>query len=167
MFWTTIEEGLPTNNGKYLVTRTSCDDVVVMNFDTSENIFYWCGYDSEGLPDEEYADDVIAWLPFPKPYKKPNMIKVAINTCYGGFCLSKEAYEFLGIPWDGFGYDYASQYNEKRTDPKLIECIEMLGKKANGNGADIEIVEVPDNVDWYIDDYDGVESIEEEHDSWY
>jgi hypothetical protein len=31
-------------------------------------------------------------------------MKVVINRCHGGFGLSKEAYDFLGFKWDGFGY---------------------------------------------------------------
>lgn len=163
MNWNLTKNELPKKEGAYLVTRESCDKVSVMNFDTSENIFYHSGYDKEGFPDVDYADDVIAWLPFPKPYKEPKMIKVVINGCYGGFGLSSEAYAFLGIPWDGFGYAYRND----RTDPELIECIETLGEKANGKHASLEIVEIPDDVDWYIDDYDGIESIEEVHNSWY
>lgn len=92
-------------------------------------------------------------------------MKVVINVCFGGFSLSKEAYEFLGLKWDGYGYDYNS--DEKRTDPKLVECVETLGEKANGLCASLKVVEVPDNVDWYISDYDGSETIEERHRSWY
>ena len=31
-------------------------------------------------------------------------MKVVINKCFGGFGLSKEAYKFLNIPWDGYGF---------------------------------------------------------------
>jgi len=91
-------------------------------------------------------------------------MKVAINTCWGGFGLSKEAYEYMGLEWDGHGNAFSS--NGKRTDPKLIECIEALGEKSNGMLAEISIVEVPDDVDWYIDEYDGRESVHECHRSW-
>ncbi|CAK0757599.1 hypothetical protein CCP1ISM_7520003 [Azospirillaceae bacterium] len=30
----------------------------------------------------------------------------------------------------------------------------------------MEVIEIPDGVDWTIDDYDGVESIHEKHRSW-
>lgn len=55
---------------------------------------------------------------------------------------------------------------DSRTDPKLIQVIEELGKKANGSCADLKIVEIPDDVDWEIDDYDGSETIHEKHRSW-
>jgi hypothetical protein len=51
---------------------------------------------------------------------------------------------------------------ENRTDPDLIAVIEELGKEASGILAHIEIVEIPEEVtDWYIDEYDGLETIRE------
>jgi hypothetical protein len=91
-------------------------------------------------------------------------MKVVINRCYGGFGLSKEAYEFLGIEWDGYGYKFNGE--DKRTNPKLVECVETLGGKADGFLAALKVVEIPDDVDWYIREYDGYETIEEVHHSW-
>lgn len=90
-------------------------------------------------------------------------MKVVINKCYGGFGLSKEAYEFLGLEWDGFGH----AYDIERSDPKLVECVETLGNKANGYCAELKVVEIPDDVTWEINEYDGVETIEEVHRRWY
>lgn len=89
-------------------------------------------------------------------------MKVVINVCYGGFSLSKDAYEFLGIPWDDYGYEY----NDKRTDENLVKCVETLGDKASGRFAKLKVVEVPDDVDWYIDEYDGIEWVAEQHRVW-
>ena len=55
---------------------------------------------------------------------------------------------------------------EERDDPKLIQAVEELGDKANGGFSDLRIIEIPDDVKWVIDEYDGMESIEEEHKSW-
>jgi hypothetical protein len=93
------------------------------------------------------------------------MPKVVINDCYGGFGLSKAAYEELGIPWDGYGYDYDSY--DKRTDPKLIEVVEKLGEKANGSLAHLTIIEIPDDVEYTIENYDGMEHVAEVHRTWY
>lgn len=89
-------------------------------------------------------------------------MKVAINRCYGGFSLSEEAYKYLGLEWDGYGY----AYSDDRTNPKLIECIEALGDKASGNCARVGIVKIPDDVAWEIADYDGDEWVEEVHRKW-
>lgn len=55
---------------------------------------------------------------------------------------------------------------EDRTDPQLIQVIEELGKKANGRCAELKIVEIPDNVQWHIHDYDGYEHVAEDHRTW-
>lgn len=55
---------------------------------------------------------------------------------------------------------------EKRDDPDLIKVVEELGVKANGSHAELEIVKIPDDVDWVIGEYDGMETVEEKHRSW-
>ena len=54
----------------------------------------------------------------------------------------------------------------KRDDPDLINVVEKLGESANGDFANLEIVEIPDDVEWEIDEYDGMESVDEVHRSW-
>ena len=46
-----------------------------------------------------------------------------------------------------------------RTDPILIEVVEELGDKASGRFGALEVVEIPDNCYYKIDEYDGVETI--------
>ena len=48
---------------------------------------------------------------------------------------------------------------EHRQDPILIEVIEELGDKASGSLGRLEVVEIPDNCYYKIDEYDGIESI--------
>ncbi len=55
---------------------------------------------------------------------------------------------------------------EDRTDPLLIKIVEELGEEANGRCAELKIVEIPDGTDWEIDQYDGLETIDEKHRSW-
>lgn len=55
---------------------------------------------------------------------------------------------------------------ENRTDKILIQVVEELGEKANGSCAELSIIEIPDDVDWQIDEYDGLESVHEKHRSW-
>lgn len=87
-------------------------------------------------------------------------MKVVINRCYGGFSLSEKACEYLGIPGDGY------EYAEDRANPKLIECIEKLGEDANGTFAELKIVDIPDDVEWTIEEYDGMEWVSEKHKVW-
>ena len=75
------------------------------------------------------------------------------------------------MEWDGYGYASGTEFDthcfENRINPKLIECIEMLGEKANGNYASLKVVDIPDDVNWTISEYDGKETIEEVHRVWY
>lgn len=100
-------------------------------------------------------------------------MKVVINTCYGGFSISEEAFKLLNLKWLGYGFINNETFNIKSNNPyeyrtytPLVNVVEQLGERANGKVAKLKIVEIPDNVDWYIDDYDGVESINEYHRSW-
>lgn len=54
-----------------------------------------------------------------------------------------------------------------RVDPDLISVIEELGtKNASGPYAELKIVEIPDGVEWQINDYDGAETISERYRTW-
>lgn len=120
-------------------------------------------------------------------------MKVAINRCFGGFGLSDEAFEKLlerkgvefeknpskfqmrgnefeyykaGWPYSISTYIPAYEYYKNRADPDLIAVIEEMGESANSWAADIHIVEIPDDVEWYIDEYDGLEHVAEAHRTW-
>ena len=54
-----------------------------------------------------------------------------------------------------------------RTDSILIQVIEELGELANGRCAELRIVEIPDDVEWEINEYDGMETVDECHRKWY
>jgi hypothetical protein len=135
------------------------------------------------------------------------MMKVVINSCFGGFGLSHEGvmryaelaglklYPFRNRRVDGH-LDFDSyepgadrmftMYSRKpiesgsgwpkgetwgdheleRTDPFLVQVVEELGDKADGECAELQVVEIPDGVDWEIDEYDGNEHIAEKHRTW-
>ena len=88
-------------------------------------------------------------------------MKIVINACYGGFGLSLEAMSYLSER----GYK-ESEYDIERNDPRLIECVETLGKKTNGNYASLKVIEIPDGTEWELQEYDGRESVHEKHKSW-
>ena len=94
-------------------------------------------------------------------------MKIAINSCHGGFNLSDEAFalykeranvpaHFPLVPWD-----------IPRNDENLVNIIEELGPQSCGNWSNLKILEIPDDVDWEIGEYDGVEWIAEKHRKWY
>jgi hypothetical protein len=64
----------------------------------------------------------------------------------------------------GMLYDVNTE--KARTDKDLIDILKTMGKKAHGSLSLLKIVEIPDGINYEIDDYDGVESIHEIHRSW-
>ena len=114
-------------------------------------------------------------------------MKIVINKCYGGFGLSEEAillygkkkdlniiavkdkimknlcHFYLNEVKDG---NYFCERNIQRNDTALIEVVEELGKKAYSYCAELKIVEIPDDVEWIIEEYDGKEWIAEDHRRW-
>jgi len=105
-------------------------------------------------------------------------IKVVINRIHGGFDLSKEAVELYaqlkGITlqnWDesleAYTDDAANPYMMARDDPDLIAVVEKLGEAANTWLSSLSIVEIPEGVNWYIEEYDGLEWVAERHRKWF
>lgn len=116
-----------------------------------------------------------------------NTKKIAINKCFGGFGLSRKAKAVLAermgitLEWEkdsAFDSCYIAGTDEgfypwdlyedpmARENPDLVAVIEELGKDANGTCANLAVVEIPVNVEYYIEDYDGIESIHEKHRIW-
>ena len=137
------------------------------------------------------------------------MKKVILNKCFGGFGLSKEAYELYakkkGISVFHYTqenlkkeiYTYATDDNRTfdfyftkdfgdnvyisnedfkkyflnldenfREDKTLIEVVEELGEKANAFYSNLKIVEIPDDLDYVIDNYDGIETLHQKVQEW-
>lgn len=90
-------------------------------------------------------------------------MKIVINTCYGGFGISKEA---LALFNEREGAITTNEYSINRNDFILVQIVEQLGEAANGKFAELKVVEIPDDVQWQIEDYDGVEWVAEKHRTW-
>ena len=91
--------------------------------------------------------------------------RVVINKCFGGFGLSDTAitrYNELA----GSDKDHNSVYDIERDDPALVQTVRELGSEANGGYAELKIVEIPADVDWTIEEYDGTEWVAEVHRTW-
>jgi hypothetical protein len=91
-------------------------------------------------------------------------MKVVINKCFGGFGLSKAAFNrYNELSPEKAVY----QFDIKRNDPFLIQAIEEIGVNASGlDYSELKIVDIPSDVSWYVDDYDGMETIRESHRTW-
>ncbi len=94
------------------------------------------------------------------------MRKVVINTCFGGFCLSKLA-EVIIAERKRMQVADLNLYDIARDDYDLVTVVEALGEKANGSYAKLKVVEIPADVQWDIAEYDGVKHIAEVHRTWY
>ena len=56
----------------------------------------------------------------------------------------------------------------ERNDPLLIQVIEEIGEEdCSYKLAELRILEIPDDVDWEIQEYDGNEWIAEKHRTWH
>lgn len=53
-----------------------------------------------------------------------------------------------------------------RTDSVLIEVVEELGEEANDEFADLQIVEIPDDLKYEVIDHDGIERLCEVGKTW-
>ena len=90
-------------------------------------------------------------------------MKVCINRCYGGFGLSDEGLRRYN---EITGYNKTYGGDVERDDPYLIHVVEELGEKSWGVCSKLEIIEIPDDVEWTIEEYDGREWVAEVHRTW-
>lgn len=102
-------------------------------------------------------------------------MKVVVNRSKGqnaGYKLSEEACQMLGVsePYSFYGY-------EDRTLPKLVHTVEFLQERVNGEGADLRVLTVPDDLEtkdemgrtvrnWHLSEKDGYEVVRENHRYW-
>lgn len=117
------------------------------------------------------------------------MQKIVINGRYGGFgnvsdTFAKRAIE---LGWKvSIGYDEEGEYLTpdaelikheddtqhvingivERDNAILVQLVEELGAAASGSYAAMHVVEIPDDVEWQICEYDGLEWVAEKHRTW-
>lgn len=88
------------------------------------------------------------------------MQKIVINRQFGGFSLSTEGEALYG------NYDIYHR-DIPRDDKRLVSLVEEHGSELmSGPCATLAVVEIPDGVEWQIEEYDGSEWIAEKHRVW-
>jgi hypothetical protein len=123
------------------------------------------------------------------------MPKIVVNDRHGGFGLSDDSFEiyltrkgttfyrwkddryffaniFTTVPKEEYlGKDskdttdyFLASYEIDRTCPVLVQMVEE-GLAENEYGS-LRIADVPDDVKWYIAEYDGLEWVSEVHRTW-
>jgi hypothetical protein len=91
--------------------------------------------------------------------------KIVINCCHGGFGLSDAAMaEYTKIK--GIDDPHSHYYRIDRDDPVLVQLVEEMGDTANNRYSELKVVEIPDDVKWTVEEYDGQEWVAEVHRTW-
>lgn len=104
-------------------------------------------------------------------------MKVVINGTYGGFSVSETGTRWMAEQGDQSAIDFLNKWEESkcawwgfrpedRANPILVRAVEKLGKEANGTYANLRVVEIPDDVEWQVEEYDGLEWVAEKHRRW-
>lgn len=119
-------------------------------------------------------------------------MKVVINDCHGGFGLSDDAFKMFldrkGVEYRTVEMERGAFGNNKlmfylagspesndsaiydrditRHDPDLVKIVEELGENAGSWSSKLKIIEIPDDIEWQIEEYDGLEWVAEKHRIW-
>ena len=113
------------------------------------------------------------------------MKKIVINKSYDKFSVSHQAFlrlrelgqqdalkeTDLGAYWPEAATPREPSLNQcgiliPRDDLKLSQVVEELGVAANGHGAVLRVVSIPDDVRWEISAVGGIEHVSELHRTW-
>jgi hypothetical protein len=116
------------------------------------------------------------------------MRHIVINRCHGGFGLSWDAQiaylDRAGITYtliDRVSRDDTERFGQEiklsngdawydkmiaRDDPILVVLVREMGEAVNSEFANLRVVKIPGDVEWDIDEYDGLEWVAEKHRTW-
>ena len=84
-------------------------------------------------------------------------MKIVINDCFGGFSLTDDMRNTLGLVTN-----FPMDEELRRNDPKLIQLVEDYIKSGENTSqcTHYKIVEIPDKAtDFAVNEYDGLESV--------
>lgn len=85
-------------------------------------------------------------------------MKLVINSDFGGFSISREAEHWLLNKGMTIEQICELEESNNRANELFVECVEELGKRANGFCASLKVVEY-DEQPYYIEEYDGAEAV--------
>lgn len=103
------------------------------------------------------------------------MKHIVINRCYGGFALSPEIIKACAKYGNTAAINAIAVNPEhpaiksitmSREDPQLILAVQTVPQAAHGPNTKLTVVDVPDDLKYTIEDYDGMEWVAEVHRTW-
>jgi hypothetical protein len=65
-----------------------------------------------------------------------------------------------------YGSQQIYERDLERDDPILVQVVEELGDRCRTQVSSPKVVEIPDDVEWTIEEYDGLEWVAEVHRTW-
>jgi hypothetical protein len=86
-----------------------------------------------------------------------DMIKTEWEGKHEGNALFGRYTESNKLCWSGV-------HQIERNDPALVQVVEEMD--ANSTYSQLKVVEIPDDVEWDIEEYDGTEWVAEKHRTW-
>jgi len=116
-------------------------------------------YGGFGISDAAVEKLIVKGWTVTKYLKSGSLENANADFVYNG----REDLGFLGK------YSFGKWYgNEQalRTHPDLVAVIKELEEKANTNLSQLKVITVPDDIEWKIEEYDGLECIAEVHRTW-
>ena len=99
------------------------------------------------------------------------MAKIVINKCFGGFALSEARlvrYAILrGVTTHPDDEEFPiQQWWIPRDDPDLVSVVQQIPEDEGIVGTDLRVIEIPDDVEWQIEEWDGSEFIVDKNRIW-
>ena len=129
-------------------------------FDLSHEAYLWLmAHGVPALPYEEQTQDPMTGLWSPASEDTGPVIR---------FTPPKDKTQLDEAVTRLTGLDYRCAWFQEdyRDDPLLVQCVEELGDRANGRSSKLKVVEIPDGVNYVIEEYEGYEHIAEKHRTW-
>ena len=97
---------------------------------------------------------------------KPIYKKTNTGSSIFTITFTKDFGDYIDLS-DGISEKYILELRSNhREDPVLIEVVEELGERANSPFSKLVVVDIPDGMEYEVDDYDGVETLHQKVEKW-
>ena len=135
------------------VVINGCHGGFGLSTEAYEKLIEW-GVPVQKYVEQEYDSETRRYLPQPA-----NDGEVIFDRRLSDDPLSSIMGNLMSHYWE-FWID------KNREHPLLLKVISELGTAANGTFSNLTIVNIPDDVEYTIEEYDGLEHVAEKHRTW-